>query len=473
MTPLVYAEWEALLRRLPDQTYADFILSGLRHGFRIGFNRASPLRSAKRNMQSAYDHPEVVTHYLEEEVKAGRVLGPFSKVEADAAAWQISKFGVIPKHQENKWRLIIDLSRPEQASVNEGIDLSICSLNYVKLDEVADTVCLLGRGTELAKADIRAAYRIVPVHPDDRPLLAMEWDGQVYVDGALPFGLRSAPKIFNAISDSLEWAIKANGARFLWHYLDDFITVGGPGAGECEFNCSLIRHMCNRLGVPLAEDKCEGPVTRIVFLGIEIDSMAMELRLPLDKLRRVQDELRRWQAKKQCTKRELQSLLGLLQHAAVVVRPGRTFLRRLYDMLPSVKAPNHHLYLNAAARSDLAWWTSFIESWNGLSLLHSQQPAFPHHTVVSDASGQWGCGAYCGRSWFQLCWLGTPVQDESIMVKELTPVVIASAIWGRQWAGHTVQCKCDNEAVVAVFFSRISKNAPRHAPSQVLVLFRS
>lgn len=458
MSPLVDAEWAALLHGHPDQAFTEYILSGLRHGFRIGFNRSCPLRAAKHNMQSALEHPEIVTCYLEEEVKAGRVLGPFSREEADDAGWQISKFGVIPKrHQENKWRLIVDLSRPDGASVNEGIDPSLCSLTYVRVDEVADVVRRLGRGTELAKADIRAAYRIIPVHPHDRPLLAMEWEGHVYVDGALPFGLRSAPKVFNAMADALEWIVKANGARFLWHYLDDFITVGSPGSGECGFNCSLFRHMCNRLGVPLAEEKCEGPATHIIFLGIEIDSMAMELRLPVDKLRRIQDELQRWQSKKRCTKRDLQSLLGLLQHAAAVVRPGRTFLRRLYDLVPTAKAANHHLYLNAAARSDLAWWMSFIEGWNGLSLLLSQQP---HHVVVSDASGHWGCGAYCDHSWFQLCWHGTPMQDESIMVKELIPVVIASAIWGRQWIGHTVQCKCDNEAVVAVITSRTSKNVP-------------
>ena len=52
--------------------------------------------------------------------------------------------------------------------------------------------------------------------------------------------------------------------------------------------------MCNRLGVPLPEEKCEGLATHIIFLGIKIDSMAMELRLPLDKLHRIQDELQCW-----------------------------------------------------------------------------------------------------------------------------------------------------------------------------------
>ena len=163
-------------------------------------------------------------------------------------------------------------------------------------------------------------------------------------------------------------------------------------------------------------------------------------------------------ARKRCTQQELQSLVGLLQHAATVVQPGRTFLHHLYDLLASVKVPEHNVYLNAAARSDLAWWASFIDSWNGLSVLHSQQHENPHHVVVSDASEYWGCGAYSERQWFQLCWAGCSVQEKSIMVKELVPLVIAVAVWGRQWVGHTVQRKCDNASVVAVIASRTSQN---------------
>ena len=51
----------------------------------------------------------------------------------------------------------------------------------------------LGKGSLLAKMDIESAYRLVPVHPQDRILQAVEWDGQIYVDPMLPFGLRSAP----------------------------------------------------------------------------------------------------------------------------------------------------------------------------------------------------------------------------------------------------------------------------------------
>ena len=94
---------------------------------------------------------------------------------------------------------------------------------------------------------------------------------------------------------------------------------------------------------------------------------------------------------------------------------------------------------------------------NGLSLLYAHQLSSPQHVVVSDASGSWGCGAYSGRQWFQLCWSGSDVRGETIMVKELIPIVIAAAVWGRLWGDHTVQCKCDNQAVVAVICSRTAK----------------
>jgi hypothetical protein len=60
----------------------------------------------------------------------------------------------------------------------------------------------------MAKIDIKSAYRTIPVHPDDRALLGMVWNGQLFIDTTLPFGLRSAPIIFTAVADAAEWAIR-------------------------------------------------------------------------------------------------------------------------------------------------------------------------------------------------------------------------------------------------------------------------
>ena len=86
---------------------------------------------------------------------------------------------------------------------------------------MARSVLELGPGAQLAKIDIKSTYRIIPVHPDDRPLLGMHWGDHLYVDTALPFGLRSAAKLFNAVADALEWIAKHMGIEFLWHYLDN------------------------------------------------------------------------------------------------------------------------------------------------------------------------------------------------------------------------------------------------------------
>ena len=63
----------------------------------------------------------------------------------------------------------------------------------------------LGRGAVLAKMDLKKAYGMVPVHPDGDTLLGIRWGTDVYPDTALPFGLRSAPKVSSAVADALAW----------------------------------------------------------------------------------------------------------------------------------------------------------------------------------------------------------------------------------------------------------------------------
>ena len=157
--------------------------------------------------------------------------------------------------------------------MNDGISPELCSLQYVRVDDVAKQLLELGPGALMAKMDIKSAYRIVPVHPQDRFLLGMQWEDRVYVDAALPFGLRSAPKIFNALADALEWIVKEHGVRYLWHYLDDYITCGAADSEECHFNLQLLLDICRHLGIPLAQEKLEGPTSCLVFLGILIDTI--------------------------------------------------------------------------------------------------------------------------------------------------------------------------------------------------------
>ena len=188
----------------PDQSFVTYVLDGLQNGFRVGFNPASvSLKSATQNMPSASLQPSVIDDYLYTELVKGRVAGPFSSPPLPHL--HISRFGVIPKkHQPGKWRLILDLSSPDGHSVNDGIRKDPFTVQYMKVDDIIDGIMSLGRGTLLAKFDVESAYRIIPIHPNDRYLLGMQWQGNYFVDMALPFGLRSAPYIFSSVADLVE-----------------------------------------------------------------------------------------------------------------------------------------------------------------------------------------------------------------------------------------------------------------------------
>ena len=85
----------------------------------------------------------------------------------------------------------MDLSSPRGRSVNDGISSSLCSLSYASVDNTVNIITMLGRGTSLIKIDLSNAYRMVPVHPVDQSLLGIRWQGETFIDRALPFGLRS------------------------------------------------------------------------------------------------------------------------------------------------------------------------------------------------------------------------------------------------------------------------------------------
>ena len=464
-SPLVWQDWARALASHPDRRFADYVVRGVRDGFRVGYEPTSKCTQAGRNMQSARDHPEVISVYLADECEKGRVLGPFQPGEVPGV--QTSRFGVIPKKGHNKWRLILDLSSPKGRSVNDGIQADLCSLSYVSVDDAARAIAKAGRGALLAKVDVKSAYRLVPVHPEDRLLLGMSWDDEVYVDSVLPFGLRSAPKIFTALADALEWVVRQTGVEVVLHYLDDFLLVGRPASIQCRVDLQRLLGVFCWLRIPVAMEKLEGPVTCLPFLGIELDSELMCLRLPLEKLAELRTLVAQWTHKKVCIIRELRSLVGKLQHACKVVRPGRTFLRRMFELLKGT-APKHQHFirLNKEFRSDLTWWQVFLEAWNGVSMLTEQTHDPPDVDLYTDAAGACGCGAWAGRHWFQYFW-PQEFGSHSIAVKELLPIVMACMVWGRSWRQKAVLAHCDNQAVVEVVNSGYSRDP------QLMQLLRS
>ena len=175
-TPLVLLAWKEKLARHPDKEYAEYILKGIEEGFCTGVDSRRSMTSSRRNMLSAQQHPEVITQYIVKQVADGNILGAFSRETAPRV--HINRIGAIPKkHQPGKWRIITDLSYPEGQSVNDSIDPECCSMSYITVDQIARAALKLGRGTLIAKIDIKSAYRLIPVHPSDR--IWQGWYGRI------------------------------------------------------------------------------------------------------------------------------------------------------------------------------------------------------------------------------------------------------------------------------------------------------
>ena len=135
----------------------------------------SQLTSATQNMHSACPHPKVVDDYLLKELKRASVAGPFNALLSPSL--HINRFGLIPKSESNQWRMIIDLSFPGGASVNDFIPGVEVSVKYWSVDDAIVFIIKCGRGALRAKYDIKSAYHILPIHPSQRFLFGMHWKG--------------------------------------------------------------------------------------------------------------------------------------------------------------------------------------------------------------------------------------------------------------------------------------------------------
>ena len=180
----------------------------------------------------------------------------------------------------------------------------------------------LGCGTLLAKIkiDLKNVFRQCPVRKEDWRCLGIYWRNQFYIDKCLPFGLRSAPYLFNLVARALAWIIKDQAhTPHIIHYLDDFLLAGSSQSEEC----ALHHHssLC-RIGLIVKEEKTIDPTTIVPFLGIELDTVVQITRLPEGKPTELLSELRLFCRRKSCTKRELLSVIRKLVFAARSSQPG-------------------------------------------------------------------------------------------------------------------------------------------------------
>ena len=151
-------------------------------------------------------------------------------------------------------------------------------LRSVMLPSAIDVLKRTGAGCFMAKTDVKSAFRIIPIHPNDYPLLGMKWENLYYFDRCLPMGCSSSCAIFEAFSTALEWlALHRLGASWVLHILDDFLFIA-ESEEKCQADLHSFLNLCEYLGVPIAEEKTVDPHTVLQFPGITISLVQLSYR---------------------------------------------------------------------------------------------------------------------------------------------------------------------------------------------------
>ena len=130
------------------------------------------------------------------------------------------------------------------SSVNDFIPEECSSVHYASIIDAISVIKRKGAGCFMAKTDVKSGFRIIPIHPNDYPLLGMKWENLYYFDRCLPMGCSSSCAIFEAFSTALEWlALHRLGASRLLHILDDFLFIA-ESEEKCQADLNSFLNLC-------------------------------------------------------------------------------------------------------------------------------------------------------------------------------------------------------------------------------------
>lgn len=386
----------------------------------------------------------------------------------------IHALGAVPK-QNGGIRPITDCSRPLGRSVNNHSSSLVQPFHYMSIDNVTE---ILECGDFMSVIDIKSAYRAVCIRPEHRKYLGFKWeiDGVVrtFCDNRLCFGLRTGPCHFNMISVFIARMLYQMYDIVVIHYLDDFLCKGSSFE-ECIFAQNCVINIIRFLGFYISWDKVSSPCRVTKYLGILVDSERMELRLPPGKLEKIQVLLDQVKDVQYISKKLLEKLTGYLAHCALIVKGGRIFCRRLYDLYKVMLAKNiKRIRMSSSAKEDILWWSRFALCFNGKAAIANELYPTP---MISDSSLK-GFGVYLGNDWAIGSWysadnivdnpccshIENPPSDDqmdwsNINVLELWPIMIGLRRWYKLFKNKSVRVIVDNTQVKYMLRNGVSINA--------------
>ena len=341
--------------------------------------------------------PQEETRSLTEEVVKMIEKGAISVVPREQKAKGFhSQLFCVPKKDGGK-RPIINL---------KGLNSFVETVHF-KMEGIHMLKDILRPGDWMTKVDLKDAYFMIPMAPSQRRLLRFQWQGTVYQFNCLPFGLSSAPWVFTKTTRPIMTILRTMGLRVII-YIDDILVMANTESLAREHTAGLI-FLLENLGFIINYPKSLlTPTQEIEFLGLMVNSVTMEIKMPGEKIKQIRLETKKLQETNTCMQAlTLSRLLGKLNHATQAIPPAPLFYRNLQQCLQKALATKGGkdygamAHLTEAARKELTWWQEHLTKWNGRCLLQQT----PDMVIETDASTT-GWGACCrgvrtGGPWSQ------------------------------------------------------------------------
>lgn len=333
-----------------------YILDGITHGFRVVDQNIEIEGYCCPNYSSCFseENKSKLEVLISKEIESGKLTITTQKPKC------VHALGVISKKESNKIRPITDCRRPLNESINNYMDDVWDSFQFVSFDHVVARI-VEGKKYFLSTLDIANAYRSILIHPENRQYFGLKMGNKFMLDNFLCFGCKSAPFVFNRVTDSICRYLRDVGVE-AYNYLDDIICLSDSyeqGVVDQLFVIKLLR----RLGFYLAWQKISSPSRKCIYLGVEIDTVEMCMCLPDAKVQKIKKELKFWEGRRKATLKQLQRLIGLLGHAARIIRGGKLYINFLLEKLIEAKL-KRKVKLKDDFHDDISWWKTFLDMYN-------------------------------------------------------------------------------------------------------------
>lgn len=442
------------------------VLQLVEFGFPLGLVDHPELQSCTRNHGSSYSFFSHVDKFVSEEIKLGGLAGPFEKVPWWDAI--LSPLMTAPKKPSSR-RTVYDASFGD-FSLNNSTPGEFylgqpCVYTFPKLDDFRRLVLRCGRGSFMFKRDLSRYFLQIPLDPVEYHRVGMLWRGLFFFFIGLAFGLRHSGLQGQKLTDALSWIHRRLGLESrkeeqynVVNYSDD---IGGVETelSRAKESFTKLKQLMDDLGLEESTKKAEAPATQLVYLGVLFDSIAMQMRVPPEKLAEIKSEIESWSRRTTITRKNLQSLLGKLFWVSRVVRLARVFMGRLLQQLRDMAGigDNKKVRLSDDSKKDLKWWARYLEHFNGIEMIFevdlfplelSQLLDKPFEVYAGDATPVGGGGWYGDQYWSRKLPLDLQDPTVAIHLKEFWCLIVSAKLWGSMWTGRAITLFCDNGAVV-------------------------